>query len=168
LAAGLAAPGCVKTGGVQVSQPLQGDLRSYQGMTVVASGGTEHQAQIDALEQTVAQRAQKAKLVENVARKAEGADAPLELRLRVVAYEGGSKGARMFNAGGEAEITIQCELVNAKDGKVLTAFTATGNSARKSKTTVGGFDTSLGDDLSARAISAAGEQIIAYLAEGHS
>ncbi|GEM_PF-5404714 len=160
----LATVGCVKTGNVVVSQPLHANLAQYEALVVAGTGKTGDLSQVATnMERFVANRASSESMFKAVRQKSQDGTAPLELRMTVVEYQGGNKGARFFNAGGEAQITVECQLVDLAQDKILTAFTATGNSARKSKVYVAGVDTSVGDNLEGRAMAAAADEIVVYL-----
>jgi hypothetical protein len=162
----LLAVGCVKTGSVSVSQPVEAKVAQYKTVVVSAASDTaELQKYLPKLQEGVAKSLQHDKVFATATAGGQPADGALTLRMKVVKSKGGNKAARMFNVGGETEVEVTCELVDEQANTTLAKFIAKGNSARKSKSSINGFDTSIADDLDGRAVRAAGEQIATFLAE---
>lgn len=166
LVGSLLAFGCVKTGSVAVSQPVEAKVAQYDAIVVSAASDTSDlQKYMPKLQEGVAKSLQKDKVFASATAGGAPAAGALTLRMKVVKTVAGSKAARMFNVGGEVEVEVACELVDEQANTTLAKFVAKGNSARKSKSSINGFDTSIADDLDGRAVRAAGEQIATYLAE---
>jgi hypothetical protein len=158
--------GCVKTGSVTVSQPVDAKVARYD--TIVVSAATEQselQKYVPKLQESVAQGLQKDKVFASATAGTSASEGAVMLRMHVKKTTEGSKLARTMNLGGEVEVEVACELVDESTQTTLARFVAKGNSARKSKTSVNGFDTSIADDLDGRAVRAAGEQIVTFLEE---
>ena len=161
--------GCVKTGSVAVSQPVEAKVAQYDAIVVsAASDASDLQKYMPKLQEGIAKSLQKDKVFASATAGGQPTEGALTLRMKVVKSKGGNKAARMFNVGGETEVEVTCELVDELANTTLAKFVAKGNSARKSKSSVNGFDTSIADDLDGRAVRAAGEQIATYLAENTS
>jgi hypothetical protein len=157
--------GCVKTGSVSVTQPVDAKLESYDAIAVsAATDEADLQKYMPKLQEGVAQGLQKDHVFASATPGKAQAGA-VTLRMKVAKKAEGSKLARTMNLGGEVEVEVDCELVDESTQTTLARFVAKGNSARKSKTSVNGFDTSIADDLDGRAVRAAGEQIVTFLEE---
>jgi hypothetical protein len=158
--------GCVKTGSVSVTQPVDAKVASYEAITVsAATAEADLQKYMPKLQEGVAQGLQKDKVFASATAGQTPAAGAVTLRMKVAKKAEGSKLARTMNLGGEVEVEVDCELVDESTQTTLARFIAKGNSARKSKTSVNGFDTSIADDLDGRAVRAAGEQIVTFLEE---
>jgi len=156
--------GCVKTGSVTVAQPVDAQLAKYDTVVVAASAEKPELAKyVGKLQASVADGLERDKVFASASAGETAPDGAVKLRMSVNKTKEGSKMARMMNTGGEVEVEVTCELVDEKSQTTLARFIAKGNSARKSKTSIGGFDTSVADDLDGRAISAASKEIVAYL-----
>ncbi len=158
LALAAALTGCVNTGSVTPTQPLSAPLSADKGWVVATTDVPDGKAYLD-----------KIKLEMDRALREEGVVSATEeggvtIDVKVVALSTGDKMARYMNSGGEAEITLEVTVTDA-GGKKLTQVTVVGNSARQSETKIGGIKTSANDNLVARAISAAAEQLAEYLRE---
>ena len=148
--------GCVKTGSVVEQQPLSQKLPQSATVGVVVKNTNPDWAEdADHLKEGLHKE-----LSEKGWKYGDQPDYVFEITF--VEFDKGSKGARMFGAGGEAELHTLLE-VKAKDGKTVAKLAVTGNSKRQSSTTVGGFNTSWADSLPARAVRATIEQITEYL-----
>ncbi|MBW2454602.1 MAG: DUF4410 domain-containing protein [Deltaproteobacteria bacterium] len=153
----LALTACVSTGAVQVSQPLAAPL-THKAVAFELSAATaalaEHEEPMKA---ALEGGFQDAGLFEKV-----GEAGDLTIRVKIMALDEGDSTARAMNMGGEAEITLDVEVVDAKD-TVLAKLTVTGNSARQSETKIMGRSLKWADKLTQRAVAAAVEQLADYL-----
>lgn len=157
--AALATPACVKTGEVAVSKPLTTQL-AYKAVAFdVSSASAELEGAEAVLKLALEDRFNDAEMFAKV-----GQPGDLTIRAKIVSLDKGDKAARTFNMGGEAEVTVEVELVDA-GGTVLSKLVVNGNSARVTETKIGGYNTKWGDNLSKRALFAAAEQIVEYLEE---
>lgn len=158
--------GCVKTGSVTVTEPVDAKVASYDAIVVVAASDEAELAEyMPKLQEGVAKRLQKDKVFATATAGGSAAAGAVTLRMKVAKKAEGSKLARTMNMGGEVEVEVTCELVDESTQTTLARFVAKGNSARKSKSSVNGFDTSVADDLDGRAVDAASEQIVTFLDE---
>jgi hypothetical protein len=158
--------GCVKTGSVTVAQPADAQLAKYDKVVVKAEAEKPELAKyVGKLQSSVADGLERDKVFASAEAGETAPAGAVKLRMSVTKTQEGSKMARTMNMGGEVEVEVTCELVDETSQTTLARFVAKGNSARKSKTTVGGFDTSVADDLDGRAIAAASAEIVAYLDE---
>ncbi len=158
----LAGTGCASTGDIKVQQPLESSIADDSSIQVQIKGGTEdlHAFALDLIKVLNAQ------LGETDHFKPVSGGGNLLLRGTLVSHNAGNPLLRAADLGGEAKCRVELELVetgNGEAGKVLTRFTVTGNSSRSSTTTIAGFNTSWMDNLSNRALVAAGEQVIKHL-----
>lgn len=148
--------GCVKTGSVVEQQPLAtGVLRNKTVAIVVNAKDPDWQTDAGKFKEGLF-----AALGEIGWKYSEKPDVVFEATW--TEFDKGSKGARMFNVGGEAELHMDL-VIHTPDGAVIAKLGITGNSKRQSRTKVGGYDTSWGDSLPDRAVRAAIEQISEYL-----
>lgn len=150
--------GCVKTGSVLEHQPLAtGVLRNKTVGIVVNAPNPDWQQDAGKFKEGLF-----AALAQIGWKYSEQPDVIFDITW--TDFDKGSKGARMFNVGGEAELHMGV-IIRSPDGAVLAKLGITGNSKRQSSTTVGGYNTSWGDSLPDRAVRAAIEQISEYLKE---
>ncbi|MDB4934732.1 MAG: hypothetical protein JWP87_1704 [Labilithrix sp.] len=148
--------GCVKTGSVVEQQPLAQKLPKTATVGVIVKVmNPEWQADADHLKEGLHHE-----LAAHGWKYGDNPDFMFEVT--VVDFDKGSKGARMFNAGGEAELHADVVL-KTRDGAIAAKLGVMGNSKRQSSTTVGGYNTSWADSLPARAVRATIEQISEYL-----
>jgi len=158
--------GCVKTGSVTVSQPVDAKVASYDTVVVAASTETPELAKyVSKLQSSVADGLERDKVFASASAGDSAPEGAVKLRMSVTKTQAGNKMARTMNMGGDVEVEVECELVDEKSQTTLARFVAKGNSARKSKSSINGFDTSIADDLDGRAIQAAGKEIVAFLEE---
>ena len=148
--------GCVKTGSVTEQQPLSQKVpRAKTVGIVVNAANAEWRDDADHLRDGLHHE-----LAEHGWPFNPNPDFVFEITF--VEFDKGSKGARMFGAGGEAE--LHCDVVlKTREGAVIAKLAVTGNSKRQSSTSIGGFNTSYADSLPARAVRATIEQISEYL-----
>lgn len=165
VAVGLVLAGC---GGsyksVTVQQALaKKKLAGHKEMAVeISAADPQHQTYVDPLWETLKKVSEKEDLPQKLSRgKAPGSG--LSITLRIVSVAEGSKGARMFNMGGEAKIEVQADVYEGST--LLTAFTVRGDS-RKTTWSLGMFNTAYFkgmDNLTQRALVATADGIVGYL-----
>jgi hypothetical protein len=155
LLGGTVLTGCVKTGDVLVEQPLAQKLPHTGTVGVVVNAKPEWSVDADRMKEGLFHQ-----LAESGWKHADSPDYVFEVTF--VSFDKGSGAARAFNVGGEAELYAHVE-VKTREGQRLAKLAVTGNSKRKSTVSVGGYNTAWGDNLPARAVSAAIDQIIEYL-----
>jgi hypothetical protein len=156
----LVGTGCVSTGDIKIQQPLESSIADDTSIRVQIKGGTDD---LNAFA-LVLMKVLNAQLKETDHFKPVSGGGKLLLKGTLVSHNEGNPLLRAANLGGEAKCKVELELEETGEaGKVLTKFTVTGNSARTSTTTIGGFNTSWLDNLSNRALVAAGEQVIKHL-----
>jgi hypothetical protein len=156
---------CVKTGSVKEVQPFAGKVSSYETAVIwVTAAQPDLEAHVPSVVKSFSGQLAESKLFPAVS-MSEGpaTEGDLQLKLVIAKLDEGSAAARSFNMGGEAVITIDVELTDIGEQKAVGKFQVEGNSSRTSETTVGGVNTKWFDNLTNRAIVAAGEQIIEYL-----
>jgi hypothetical protein len=163
--AGLGIAGCVKTGAVKEVQPFTGKVSSYGAAAIwVTAADADLEAHIPAVAESFSGQLKESGLFAEVSETfGPAAEGDLQLKLHITALDAGSGAARAFNMGGEAKIFIAVELTDIGAQKVVGQLEVEGNSARTSETTVGGVNTKWFDNLTNRAIVAAGQQIVEYL-----
>jgi hypothetical protein len=165
--AALTASACVKTGAVTEVQPFTGKVSTYgEAVVWVTAADAELETHAPALSESFAGQLTESGLFAAVT-ESDGAAAggDLQIKLEIVELDAGSGAARAFNVGGEAVIRVAVELTDIGEQKVVARLDVEGNSARTSETTVGGVNTKWFDNLTNRAIVAAGQQLIEYLEE---
>jgi hypothetical protein len=163
----LLAGACAKApGSATIQQPFEAELAAYD--TVVVTAKAEHPAHAahtdrlaHAIEQSLQARGAFAKVLVGENAATEG----IALRVTLVSLEDGSSFARAMNVGGEAEMTVSCELVELGTEKSLGSFSATGSSSRQVRTSINGVDTGIADDLTGRAITATAEEVAQVLVD---
>ncbi|MEM1031170.1 MAG: hypothetical protein AAGN82_12535 [Myxococcota bacterium] len=143
---------CVSTGSVAVQEPLTKPFMVDRAAVVVAPGT----ANAEAIKAIFEVQLLDAKVVEKLA------DDGARIELAVASLDEGSKAARTFRMGGEAEIVVDVVVKDAA-GNVLSRVAVTGNSARKSEVMVAGVSEAVADNLVNRAIKAAAAELVVYL-----
>jgi hypothetical protein len=165
--AALAVSGCVKTGAVTEVQPLTGKVSSYGTAVIwITAASADLEAHVPTMMESFSGQLQQSGLFGEVT-TSDGAatDGDLQIKLEITALDEGSGAARAFNVGGEAVISVAVELTDVAEQKVVAKLEVEGNSARTSETSFGGVNTKWFDNLTNRAIVAAGEQVVEYLKE---
>ena len=158
---------CVKSGSVRPDGKIPGHLSRYGQLYVqMSSKKPEYQRLEVGLQAAVVQHIEKKQWFAKV-HMGQPAGAPgLRMTLQIIDYEGGSKGARAFNMGGEAKIVAQGQLLDNQSQKLLGRFKLEGSSLRESHTSIGPYDTrtvALFDDLEHRAFQSAAQYLVKYL-----
>jgi len=147
--------GCVKTGETLVEQPLSQKLPRTGTVGVIVNAKPEWSVDADRMKEGLFNQL-------NEAGWKHGENPDYIFEVTFLSFEKGSGTARAFNVGGEAELYMHLEL-KTKEGKRLAKVAVTGNSKRSSTVTVGRYNTAWGDNLPARAVTAAIDQIMEYL-----
>jgi len=154
--AALALAGCVSTGSVNETQALTADLMTYKSAQIVVNAAdADWQKDASEFKKVLSESFQKKGWWQSG-----GNGVTFEVTFKT--FDKGSKGMRMVNLGGEAELVADVVIKDGA-GMVLAQLEATGNSKRQSSTSFGGYDTSWGDSLPGRAVRALAGQIVEYV-----
>ncbi|RLB64354.1 MAG: hypothetical protein DRI90_04740 [Deltaproteobacteria bacterium] len=153
----LALAACVSTGAVQASQPLTAPLTHKAVAFELSSASAKLNEHEEPLKAALEEGFKEAGVFEKV-----GEPGDLTIKVTIAALDEGDETTRALNMGGEAEITLEVEMVDTK-GTVLSKLTVTGNSARQSETSIMGRNLKWADKLTQRAVAAAVEQLVDYI-----
>ncbi len=152
----LGAIACVSTGSVVVSKALTAPITSGPVTIEIANDDGENKKHGEQLKAALGAAFREAKFTV-------GETGGITIKVNITSFDAGDTTRRAMNMGGEAQVEMNVEVV--KDGSVISNFVVTGNSARTSSVSIGGYNTKWGDNLSSRALLAAAEKTVEYLAK---
>jgi hypothetical protein len=156
---------CAHTGDVTERTPVTTPLASY-GTAQVMVQASDPSAVNSAQHVTLVEQSLISKLRnKGVFQKINEGEGALNVKVTLVSAGGGSGALQAMNAGGDAKVQLLVDLTDPKDNHSIGQLEVTGNSASNVHTSVGGVDTQAMSDQTPKAIDAATDQLVEYLAK---
>ncbi len=153
--------GCVKKGDVTEASPILVSVSTFKTASVTLTAPPEANT-AGLLKASLMSKLRESKLFADVPE--EGGELVIQLNVKSI-DKGSALATQLAGNAGAAEVTLEVTFIASTDKKTIGQVFVSGNSKQDSSTTIGGIDTRLGSDQTARAYAAAADQVVEYLSK---